>query len=630
LKKIARLSVPFVAAALVGGLALSGVASANLPGSTFESNDGNMTVDNPGGTDWVNAPNLSVGVDLPSGQNDNAFGKGTSENDTNVNVVLGSIPNSKADLGRFAVASEQLSNGHQMLYLAWTRNSLSGTTNFDFEVNKLKQPDLTTPGPKVLNRSVGDLLISYDLQGGAQNPTLTSRTWTGTAWSAGTLLGSAVSEGAVNTVTIPDQLGPQSPTPAPLLGTEFGEAGIDLTAANLVPAPGTPGASCIGFASAFVKSRSSDSFSAEIKDFIAPIPTNINNCGKIVIKKVTVPSPDTSKTSFPFTLTGGSSALNDSFSLPNGGSFSTGDPPNVNPGNGYMAAENVPNGWTLTSATCDNGSPVNNIVVVAHQTTTCTFVDTAKANLHIKKVADRNGVNFTFTSSTLTPPTWQLANGQTRDFLNILPGGYDAAETVPQGWTLQSATCDNGNNPATITLNPGDDVTCTFTNVVQRGAVLINKMAKHAASGPGDHPEAGVVFTVTNATNGTNQQVTTDASGNACVPNVPVSVLDGPYTATEALPIGYQNDTPLSQSYTVVAGTTCATATALAFHNTPLTNITTQVNSRVSGGTSSTISCVDSSNNPVASGSTDANGNGSATAPNLAPGTYTCTVVVDP
>ena len=47
------------------------------------------------------------------------------------------------------------------------------------------------------------------------------------------------------------------------------------------------------------------------------------------------------------------------------------------------------------------------------------------------------------------------------------------------------------------------------------------------------------------------------------------------------------------------------------------------VNSQVDGGTASTINCVNSANNTVASGSTGANGDGSAGATNLRPDTYT-------
>jgi hypothetical protein len=58
------------------------------------------------------------------------------------------------------------------------------------------------------------------------------------------------------------------------LGTQdpytFGEAVINLSDALA--------GSCSGFGSAYLKSRSSDSFTSEIKDYIAPEPVNINLC----------------------------------------------------------------------------------------------------------------------------------------------------------------------------------------------------------------------------------------------------------------------------------------------------------------------------------------------------------------
>jgi hypothetical protein len=74
---------------------------------------------------------------------------------------------------------------------------------------------------------------------------------------------------------------------------------------------------------------------------------NISNCGAIVVKKVTVPSPDPANTNFAFTLTGGPSSLNESFNLKNGEAFTK---TNVLAGSGYVAAETVPAGWDLTSA----------------------------------------------------------------------------------------------------------------------------------------------------------------------------------------------------------------------------------------------------------------------------------------
>ena len=101
-----------VAAALSAGLILAVGASANLAGSSFEGNDGNLVVNTAGNTDWDNAPNLSVGIDLPTGATDNSFGQGAKENNVQTTVVDGSIPNSKADLARFAVAGETIGNEH--------------------------------------------------------------------------------------------------------------------------------------------------------------------------------------------------------------------------------------------------------------------------------------------------------------------------------------------------------------------------------------------------------------------------------------------------------------------------------------------------------------------------------------
>ena len=48
----------------------------------------------------------------------------------------------------------------------------------------------------------------------------------------------------------------------------------------------------------------------------------------------------------------------------------------------------------------------------------------------------------------------------------LLPGSYSVGEIVPTGWTLISAVTDDddGSDPGTITLDPGETVTATFTN----------------------------------------------------------------------------------------------------------------------------------------------------------------------
>ncbi|HZC53734.1 MAG TPA: hypothetical protein VE441_14715 [Mycobacterium sp.] len=88
---IKKVVIPVAVLAVVT-LGLTGAASANLPGSGFEGNDGNLVVNTAGNTDWVNAPNRVRGDDLPSGKNDNSFGQGTKEDDAAVSVVSGVDP----------------------------------------------------------------------------------------------------------------------------------------------------------------------------------------------------------------------------------------------------------------------------------------------------------------------------------------------------------------------------------------------------------------------------------------------------------------------------------------------------------------------------------------------------------
>src|SRR5262249_35428817 len=102
----------------------------------FEFHDGNLIVDTAGNRAWANATGLVIGLDLPSGQNDDAFGNGTKEDDAVPSVVTGSIPNNKSDLTRFYVSSEIRDDGHIFMFLAWERANTLGTANIDFEFNQ--------------------------------------------------------------------------------------------------------------------------------------------------------------------------------------------------------------------------------------------------------------------------------------------------------------------------------------------------------------------------------------------------------------------------------------------------------------------------------------------------------------
>ncbi len=174
--KIWRVGIPIVVAGLLV-FSMSSVAHANLSGSTFEGNDGNLVVNTTGNTDWVNAPARVTGTDLSNSKLDNAFGQGTKEDDPAVTVVNGSIPPNKNDLTRFYVASE-FASGSNFLYLSWERAVNIGAANLDFELNQNVTAGFTgtTTGPVTLNRTAGDLLVTYDFSGSG-TPTLGLLKW---------------------------------------------------------------------------------------------------------------------------------------------------------------------------------------------------------------------------------------------------------------------------------------------------------------------------------------------------------------------------------------------------------------------------------------------------------------------
>src|SRR5215208_4110984 len=286
---LALLASALVVACTFAGSAMATTADcanpATLTGSAFEiDTDANLVVNTTGCIDWLTGgtgTSLRSGVlaknDQPTGANDDSFGKGTAEDNPNPTIVDGSIPPNKSDLKAFGVFTEDA-----FLELFWSRvQNPSGTTNMDFELNKEFCDGTVThcanngtskaPVYVTAKRSTGDKLITYDLSKGGTVPAISVRTWNGSAWGSPTVIsgagGSAL--GSVNTSTIPATetggMGSQDPF-------TFGEAAINFN--TLFP----PGSGCGTFGSAYLKSRSSDSFQAELKDFIAPEQVAISNC----------------------------------------------------------------------------------------------------------------------------------------------------------------------------------------------------------------------------------------------------------------------------------------------------------------------------------------------------------------
>src|SRR5205807_1960080 len=143
--------------------------------------------------------------------------------------------------------------------------------------------------------------------------------------------------------------------------------------------------------------------------------------------------------------------------------------------------------FNLTSSTCDDGSPVSNIDLSPGETVTCTFTNTLKrGTIIVKKVTNPNpdpsNSSFSFAAGGgLSPTSFSLKNGQQKTYSNLPPGnGYGVGATVPAGWDLTSATCDDQSPVNNVDVSPGETVTCTFTNT-ERGKILVDKVTNPSA-----------------------------------------------------------------------------------------------------------------------------------------------------
>jgi len=377
----------FVVIVAIVGAAFMSISGANLSPSTFEGSDGNLVVGTAGNFDWDNAPARTSGVELGSGATDNAMGQGTKEDDPAVKVVQGSIPKQKSDLTRFYAASDFVS-GENYLYLAWERANMLGSANMDFEINQATTVGIssTFSGPITLNRTAGDLLVTFDFSGSG-SPTLGLLRWITTGsvsqcfstsalpcWGNRVDLSAAgYAEGAVNSTNVNDSTLAASQRTLPT-GT-FGEAAVNLTDAGVFPAGG-----CTSFGSAFLKSRSSTSFTSEVKDFVAPQSVHVSNCGTISISKVTENGND----NFNFGTSGGLTPA--AFDLTGG---QTRDFLDVPSGAYTITESGAPTGWTLVGLSCDHtGSGTDattenataSITIAGGGTVACTF--TNRIQLH--------------------------------------------------------------------------------------------------------------------------------------------------------------------------------------------------------------------------------------------------------
>ena len=335
---------PRAAAGLVIAAALAlAVAGTLVPASAgpvgdaagFEDDDGNLAPQAPIDFDWNSfAPTTWVGTapvrtssksvggwaftgleDAQATNGDSAFAGGTKQDTACATVNTGKAPN-KDDLKRVYFATNTV-DGDVFLELAWVRipqNTTSPSAHIGFEFNQSE----TACGPAsdgLVTRTAGDMLIVYDFEGGSTDtPTITLRRWVTSGacevgssnppcWGpASDLTALGFAEARVNTTAVGPVSDGIAPSPPETLNlNEFGEAGINLTDAGVFGEN-----SCTAFGKAYAVSRSSgNSGTAQMKDLVGPGDVDITNCGNVIIRKVTDPTPDATDTTFTYSTTGG-------------------------------------------------------------------------------------------------------------------------------------------------------------------------------------------------------------------------------------------------------------------------------------------------------------------------------------
>lgn len=85
----------------------------------------------------------------------------------------------------------------------------------------------------------------------------------------------------------------------------------------------------------------------------------------------------------------------------------------------------------------------------------------------VKEVTEGSdtSVAFDFTAS-YDGDGFSLSHGEQDDSGDLAPGVYSVSESPLDGWSLTSATCDDGSSVDAIDLSEGEVVTCTFVNEI--------------------------------------------------------------------------------------------------------------------------------------------------------------------
>lgn len=157
-------------------------------------------------------------------------------------------------------------------------------------------------------------------------------------------------------------------------------------------------------------------------------------------------------------------------------------------------------GWDLADLTCttggsDSGSTATVTITGASEDVTCTYTNHKRGSIKVVKNAIPDNPRDFFFSTTgaglsdfsLDDDTGSPLSNE-KQFTNLVPGSYSVTEAAPgNGWTLTGLSCPSETvslpmRKATISLSPGQALTCTFTNSRRQPDAMIKNNAEAASA----------------------------------------------------------------------------------------------------------------------------------------------------
>jgi hypothetical protein len=538
-------ALSLLAQAALAGVPLNG-GPAPLTGSTFQGADGNQKTPLPGDgdytamparTDWQTyaaSPRLAK---LPDGSGlaDTWFFHGKEQEPDKWTFQQDTVSPGKADvLGAWSVADPVSSN--VFLYLSFFRAAAGGTTFYNFELNQLTSTWTNSQGTVIPCRKNGDIIVSFELQGGAGDVGVQVWKWESTSpgpaacpegkigtWTPSGMLstdagGNTIAQGAMNTGPIANYLdfnldgdndASTNPSPASFDSADtFGEAALNL---SKVLAGLNSGDSCFNFGQLQLHTRSSQPFTADLKDFIAPQPIVARSCAIEGTKYHDVNANGTQDTGEQ-----GLSGFRIYADTDHDGAFDAGEPNTFTadgtqagkplgswvlgnlPAGDYEIREDLTNasgnprateGWSCSDPSTADPAPASPATGCQFDVTLANggvvgglkFGNYKKALVRVEKQTVPDGApgSFAFTSTIPGKASFSLSDGGV-NATSVDPGTYTASETPHADFDLTGIACTAGGQATSSTTaqfvaKSGDTITCTFTNTRKTGKLEVVK-----------------------------------------------------------------------------------------------------------------------------------------------------------